>query len=151
MTAIQPRVAFEVRVQISDEKLLMEEFHEDVGAGTACSALMHYLTNTAKQPSDAGYKVNRRSLQKLSEDSYRLKVTATITDEAKFRSEAIELAEANYGHGSEMAKGSLSELLAEIVTISNASGSPSDYGYSILGVMDAEPHPARAESEPALG
>jgi len=150
MSTTPRKVAYAAQILLQDEEGLLESFSDEVGEGTVQSALMHYLTQVDKQPVEAGYEVLRRSLDRESTDTFTLKVTALIKDEAKFKAEYQECAEACFGSAGDMADQSPSEMLAWIMTVANKSDSPSNLGYAIVKVMDAQPHVSRKHANEEL-
>lgn len=145
------KVAYAAQILLKDAVCLLESFSEDVGEGTVESALMHYLTLVNTRPQDVGYEVLRRTLEVHSADTYMLKVTGLITDEAKFRAGYVECTDACFGPAGDMAKQSLSEMLGWVLTVANASDSPSNLGYAIVKLVEAEPHvtPTKAMDDPS--
>lgn len=146
------KVAYAAEILLKDAECLLESFAEDVGVGTVESALMHYLTLVDKRPQEAGYQILRRTMKSDSQGSYTLKVTGLITDEAKFKAEYVECADACFGLAGDMAEQSLSEMLGWVLTVANASDSPSNLGFAIVRISDAEPHrqPANSPPQPSI-
>jgi len=57
-----------------------------------------------KRLQEAGYQILRRTMKADSQDSYTLKVTGLITDEAKFKAEYVECTDACFGPAGDMAE-----------------------------------------------
>lgn len=142
--ATETEHALTVQVRVKDIELCVQEakdffrFKTDLRSPEA--AIYAFLVNPSTTPADSGYEVLEGGSVTLDGDMATLTIKARVFDAAALHKEAAEAYLECWGSSIDEQEPNIETWLYEVLVASNASPSPSDAGYEIIGM--ARPAPA---------